>query len=287
MSRPVSLFTDLDRTLIPNGAQEESPGVREMLGTLVHRGLVELIYVTGRDAALVRAAISEYGLPGPAAVIADVGTSIYEPGRGSWRALSEWRERILRDFAGHSPARLAAALEDQGDLRLQEPEHQGPAKLSYYVSPDADPDVVRAAVETRLATLGVHVRVICSIGEAAGLVDVVPRSAGKWHAIEYLLEERDIDRERAIFAGDSGNDLEVFAAPLRSILVANATREVREAAIRLVEAAGHRETLYLARGGYLGTDGNYCSGILEGLAEAFPEVDEALKERSRFTRGLC
>ena len=285
MSRPVSLFTDLDRTLIPNGDQEESPGVRAMLGTLVRRGLVEPVYVTGRDAALVRAAISEYGLPEPAAVIADVGTSIYEPGRGSWRVLPQWREHILRDFAGHPPARLAAALADLSDLRLQEPERQGPAKLSYYAPPDTDPAAVRAAVEARLASLGVRVRVVCSIGGTTGLVDVVPRSASKWHAIEYLLAERGIDRKRAIFAGDSGNDLEVFAAPLRSILVANAAPEVREEAIRLAEAAGHRETLYLARGGYLGGDGNYCGGILEGLAAAFPEIDEALREDSRCTRG--
>ncbi len=42
------LCTDLDGTLIPNGAAVESPRARELFRVLAERGEVTLVYVTGR-----------------------------------------------------------------------------------------------------------------------------------------------------------------------------------------------------------------------------------------------
>ena len=51
------LCTDLDRTLIPNGKQPESPGVRALFSRFVNRDEVKLAYVSGRHHALIEQAI--------------------------------------------------------------------------------------------------------------------------------------------------------------------------------------------------------------------------------------
>ncbi len=73
---PLLLCTDLDRTLIPNGAQPESPQARGRFNGLVRQPHITLVFVTGRDRGLVEQAIGEYGLPSPEFVIADAGSSI-------------------------------------------------------------------------------------------------------------------------------------------------------------------------------------------------------------------
>ncbi|GAB1234429.1 hypothetical protein UT5_08230 [Ferrigenium sp. UT5] len=76
MSRHL-LCSDLDRTLIPNGVQPESPGARNIFRRLVARDDVQLAYVSGRHRELIAQAIAEYDLPEPDFVIADVGTTLY------------------------------------------------------------------------------------------------------------------------------------------------------------------------------------------------------------------
>ncbi|MBT8439796.1 MAG: haloacid dehalogenase, partial [Gammaproteobacteria bacterium] len=65
------LCTDLDRTLIPNGPQPESPAARQRFLSLVNKPEVLLAYVTGRHQKLVQDAINNYCLPVPDFVIGD------------------------------------------------------------------------------------------------------------------------------------------------------------------------------------------------------------------------
>ncbi|NNJ94540.1 MAG: haloacid dehalogenase, partial [Halobacteria archaeon] len=80
MSGPLLICTDLDRTLIPNGPQSESPAARERFSELAARPEVTLAYVSGRHRALIERAIVNYRLPLPDFVIGDVGTTIYRVG---------------------------------------------------------------------------------------------------------------------------------------------------------------------------------------------------------------
>jgi hypothetical protein len=75
-----------------------------------------------------------------------------------------------------------------------------------------------------------------------------------------------------LFAGDSGNDLEVLVSPIPSVLVANGHPEVREQALRLAAENGQAAQLYCARGGWSGMNGNYSAGILEGIAHFRPDL---------------
>lgn len=64
---------------------------------------------------------------------------------------------------------------------------------------------------------------------------------------------------------------------LKSILVRNATAEVKTEAQQRVDAAGLSECLYFAKGDFMGMNGNYSSGVLEGLVHFFPEFNNRLK----------
>jgi len=65
MNAKLLLCTDLDRTLIPNGGEPESPDARTMFGRLAARPEVTLAYVSGRDADRVKTVIERFDLPTP------------------------------------------------------------------------------------------------------------------------------------------------------------------------------------------------------------------------------
>lgn len=268
------LCTDLDRTLLPNGLQPESPGARDLFARLVDRPEVTLAYVTGRHRALVEQAIGQYALPWPDFAITDVGTRIHTRNAGDWRVWPDWEAEIAVDWADHDHADLRRLFQDIGALRLQETEKQNTHKLSYYLSPRVDRRPLVEEMQRRLNAAGVAASLVWSIDETAdiGLLDVLPKRATKLHAVDFLRARLGLTVGETLFAGDSGNDLEVMAGGLPSVLVANAADEVRDAALERARRAGNEDTLFLARGGFLGMNGNYSAGILEGVAHFRPEL---------------
>lgn len=267
------LSTDLDRTLLPNGAAPESPGARRLFARVAAQPEVVVAYVTGRDRGRVEAAIEAYALPIPDLVVADVGTTVYDLRGGGWERWERWDEAIGPDWGGRTRADVAALLADLPDLVPQEPSRQGRFKASWHVALDADRAALDRAIATRLQGASVRAARVWSVDEAAGvgLLDVVPASATKVHALRFVAESLAVPPADVLFAGDSGNDLPVLASAIPSVLVANARPEVAAEALRLAEAAGTREFLYLARGGWRGLNGCYAAGILEGLAHYHPE----------------
>ncbi|MGE5155635.1 MAG: HAD-IIB family hydrolase [Bdellovibrio bacteriovorus] len=271
---PLLLCTDLDRTLIPNGREPESPGARERFRRFVTDQGVTLAYVSGRHRALVEQAIRDYALPLPDYVIGDVGTSLYRVREGSWSRVSDWEEIIGADWAGLDRGTLAACFEDLPGLRLQEPEKQNRFKLSYYAPADLQPAPLLGRMRERLATTQARASLVWSVDEAAGvgLLDVLPEGATKYHAVVFLMGLTGHDESSTLFAGDSGNDLEVLASRIPSVLVANGHPAVRSQAQQLAEERGCADRLYQAVGGWGGMNGNYSAGILEGVAHFHPEL---------------
>lgn len=275
--RPYILFTDLDRTLIPNGAQPDSPDALKRFRQLVSREEIMLVYVTGRHRALIEQAIAEFGLPQPDFAISDVGSTIYRIDASGWQQWDEWDAHIAPDWCGLSRDELYLMLSVFSPLRLQEAEKQNHHKLSFYVARDSGTPELLGEIDARLKQAGIRANLIWSVDEltGTGLLDVLPAGAGKLHAIEFLLAQLGYDREHAVFAGDSGNDLDVLGSRIPAVLVANADEEVRRQAVGSAEP----NTLYVAKGGYLGMNGNYSAGILEGLAHYWPETDAWLREQ--------
>jgi len=270
------LCTDLDRTLLPNGPQPESPEARSRFRLLAQQKQVCLVYVTGRHLALVDQAIKNYSIPQPDFIIADVGSTIYQFKDKRWQLWNVWEQAISRDWGGKSHADLHQLLTGFKDLRLQEHSKQNVHKLSYYVPLYANQRELLAQIQERLQQQHIHANLIWSVDDPAniGLLDVLPASAGKGHAIEFLMRQLDFDLHETVFAGDSGNDIEVIASPIQSVLVANASDSVRAAAIRQARINRQTESVYLARGDYLDMNGNYSAGILEGVVHYIPEAEQ-------------
>jgi sucrose-6F-phosphate phosphohydrolase len=279
MSQRLLICTDLDRTLIPNGVDMESPEARQWFHKLAALPEIVLAYVTGRDQRLVREAVEEYGLPLPAFVLGDVGSTIYACEGWDWQHWQAWDEHIAPDWGGRNHAQLATLLANIADLRLQEEAKQNTYKLSYYVTLGFNHRELMDAMERRLREEGIRASLIWSIDEAAdiGLLDVLPARATKRHAIEFLMQEQGFSLDNTVFAGDSGNDLPVLVSPIPAILVHNASREIKLEAQQMATLAGTESALYLAHGGFYGMNGNYAAGILEGLAHYHPAITARLE----------
>lgn len=279
MSQKLLLCTDLDRTLLPNGTQPESPLARETFARLAARADVALVYVTGRHRALVQQAIKCYSLPQPDLVISDVGTRIYDLRPGNWDTWQDWESEIAPDWAGMSNADLHQLFQNLKPLQLQEREKQNTHKLSYYVSLHENETELMDEMQQRLQQHRIQASLIWSIDEPAaiGLLDVLPRGATKLHAIQFLRERLGYRLEDTLFAGDSGNDLPVLTSPIPSVLVANASDTVRDTAVSGAQESGNTPALYCAGGGFIGMNGNYSAGILEGVAHYKPQLGHWLQ----------
>jgi sucrose-6-phosphatase len=274
MTKRILVCTDLDRTLLPNGKQAESPGARAAFTRLVSRPEVTLAYVSGRHRSLVEDAIREYELPLPDWVIGDVGTTIYQIHAKEWLHWSEWEQEVSADWRGLTADNLRPLFTDLESLHLQEESKQNRYKLSYYVPLQTDIRALQREMSRRLNLASMAASLIFSVDEAAstGLLDVLPALATKLHAVEFLMQHQGFDYTNTVFAGDSGNDLPVLASAVPSVLVANADSEVVEQAKTQALQQGTMAALYLAQGGFLGMNGNYSAGILEGIAHYHPDT---------------
>jgi len=282
------ICTDLDRTLIPNGNAPESPGAEGLFTDLVARPDVTLAYVSGRHRALVEEAMAEYQLPVPNFVLGDVGTTIYHvESEKTWHRQESWDQSIAEDWSGLGHSDLAELLKDLPGLQLQEPAKQNHFKLSYYVDGTGDTSALNALVASRLNVAGVKARLVSSHDDISGqgLLDVLPSRASKRHAIEALINTEAYTLDQTVFCGDSGNDLEVLASPIPAVLVANARPEIKRQAATLAKQEGCTGKLYVAQGNFLGMNGNYRGGMLEGIAHYHPLIGEWLAEKAARAPG--
>lgn len=281
--RPARLLlcTDMDRTVIPNGPQNEHPQARARFSALCALPQVSLVYVSGRHLQLVEEAIATWQLPPPDHVITDVGTRIWQYARQRDVENHEWARYLDRDWHGRTHTDLQVALRPIEGLQLQEHAKQATHKLSYYLHEIAAHPRVLAEMHECLQQQGVEFNIIWSIDEHAGvgLIDVLPKSADKLQAIRFLQSQLGYADAEIVFAGDSGNDLAVLGSPVQAVLVGNATEEVRQAACEAVKTAGVEDSLYLAGSRPLpGLDSNYCAGILEGVWHFAPALRPFLEK---------
>ncbi len=280
----ILLCSDLDRTIIPNGYQPESPDARPLLRRLASRPELIMVYVTGRDTALIGDAVKTWKIPLPDIAVGDVGTAIYSvggtPEKPEFTQWPGWKQEIATDWNGKNPDDLVKMLADFEMLRLQEREKQKDFKLSFYVDVKTDLNALAERIKAHLFENGVRASVIASIDEMAhtGLVDVLPERATKVHAIYYIVEQLSFDISRVVYAGDSGNDLPALTSGIKAVIVKNASEEICRQAVEISSQKGFEFNLYLAEGGFLDMNGNYSAGVLEGLAYFMPEIQQWLEE---------
>ena len=206
----------------------------------------------------------------------------------NWKPWEAWFEEIAKDWNGLDREDLSGFLKEFDDLTLQEPEKQNRFKLSYYTDESADGRRLVDEIHQRLSKQGLNSRVIWSVDEqrGLGLVDLLPQRASKLHAIRYLMDQKGYQKSRVVFCGDSGNDLNVLTSDIQAVLVKNASEEVRREALESIAKNKRAETLYLAKGNFMGMNGNYTAGVLEGLAHFEPEVRPWI-EAAVSRLGIC
>jgi hypothetical protein len=223
----------------------------------------------------VQEAIEEYNLPSPDFVVGDVGSTIYHFNGDIWQSYQNWSQEIAPDWQGLNSVDLQPIFTDIVDishLTLQEADRQNRFKLSYYLPLEVDNQALQECMNLRLQEQNIAASLIYSVDEdkGIGLLDILPARATKFHAVEFLRCQLGFDYSNTVFAGDSGNDLPVLVSDIPSVLVANAHEDI----IKVAQLQGNMNNLYLAKGDFLGMNGNYCAGILEGIAYYHPHTKQ-------------
>jgi sucrose-phosphate synthase len=249
------LASDIDNTLTG-----DLPALQALSAALQQKreaGELFLALSTGRRLAQVLAGFTGESLPEADAIISQVGTEIYlPPFREEMEPLAEWDEQLHRHY---SRERALAFLEGIEGLEMQPQQYNTPLKVSAYLHRAPDPEAAAARVRRNVVTAGKadHYRVVWSSGMH---LDILPAAAGKGNALHYLLDYlaqhftgyHDLSPRQVLVAGDSGNDLAMFAAFERGIVVANAQPELKALAEQ------ERPQIYFARA-------SYAAGVAEGL----------------------
>jgi sucrose-6-phosphatase len=203
-----------------------------------------------------------------------VGSTIYEIKNNQWLRLTDWDNQISVDWQHKTQTDLVNFFADFDHIKLQEISKQGLHKLSYYVSLNAELEPIITKIQAKLTAEKIQANIIWSIDEKAqvGLLDILPLSANKYHAIAYLMKSQNFTLDNTVFSGDSGNDLDVLMSPIKSILVGNAHLDVKEKIQSAMNQVGLKDSIYIAQGKSSKLNGNYSAGILEGIFHYFPDV---------------
>lgn len=256
------LATDLDRTLLPNGSWPLDEKAIALFNEWTARQGLLVVYVTGRNLDLTEKAIREYGVRHPDILCADVGTTIRHYRGGSWSLDQGWIDRVHAMSPRWDNTAVREALAGLSGLREQEAVHQNEFKQSYYVEHSRRESIL-AEVEARIG--GKHDEVLVysfDSGNGNGLLDVLPASATKQTALEYVAQTCQAGRD-VVFCGDSGNDVFPLTANFLGVMVRNADEQLVE---QVNEARRKNPAIqvYHAKGGFKGLNGYYVSGVLEG-----------------------
>ena len=254
------LATDMDGTIIPLEAGIVwKEGVAEFRCVVEAHDELHVAYVTGRDFQRALQGIEEHNLPEPNLLVCDVGTSLYRRGRGGYRMDQDYARRMEQALGPLEAHTIQRHLDAVSGLAPQPEDCQTPFKVSYYIDADLNHPSVLAATRQRLETLEGSAQVVYSVSSqnGMGLVDVLPAGVAKDAALRYLHNIVGVESHRAVYAGDSGNDLAAFLAGFPSVIVGNASEDLKEEVLRKGAEEGLTEKLYFSRRPYAG-------GVLEG-----------------------
>jgi sucrose-6F-phosphate phosphohydrolase len=256
------LATDLDRTLLPNGSWPADEEAIPLFNEWTAKQGVLVVYVTGRNLDLTEKAIREYGVRFPDILCGDVGTTIRHYDNGAWSMDQGWIDHVHAMSPRWDNTAIRAALAKVSGMREQEAEHQNEFKQSYYVD-HRYRETILAEVEGRIGNKFDEVVVYSfDSNNGNGLLDVLPASATKQTSLEYVATAYQAGAD-VVFCGDSGNDVFPLTAGFLGVMVRNAdeqlVRQVTEAK-RINDAI----QIYHAQGNFMGLNGYYVSGVLEG-----------------------
>lgn len=229
------ICTDLDGTFIG-----DDRSMYELMRHIQEKAFL-LVFATGRHLPSILEFIREKSITKPDACICMVGTEVYILEKGNFLIDHNW-SRIISE--GWDRGKIEKLLGDIQELSLQDAQWQTEYKLSYYLRENSG-EVLREIYD-RLNGARLHATVIHSAGQ---FLDFLPHKSSKSKAASYLAKEFGISGQDIVVCGDSGNDLDLFQAGFKGIIVGNAQPELKSFTGELVYNAV----------------GDYSAGIIEGL----------------------
>jgi sucrose-6-phosphatase len=232
------LVSDLDNTLV--GDDQALSVLNQSLQK--NRERISLIYATGRSYASTRELQREHTLLEPDFWVTGVGSEIYHQGTQDL----QWAEQISE---GWDRAQAVSIAQKFSPLSLQPNSEQNPHKISYFLDPDANTDIL-IDLQWALTAAGLAMQVIFSSNRD---LDILPTKGDKGRAVLYLREQLNMSVETTLVCGDSGNDISLFEHSRLGVIVSNAQPEL------LDWHRNHRRPNH-----YLAAK-PYAWGILEGL----------------------
>lgn len=227
------LATDLDGTFLAG-----HPENRQRLYQLISaHPEIKLVFVTGRGLEVVLPILSDPTVPTPDYIICDVGGTVVD-GKNR-QPVQPLQSDIDARWPGEQV--VAEAMGQFPGLDRQEVPQQ--RRCSYFCAADAVTDAVAKLAES----LGCEV-----LYSAQMYLDILPRGVNKGRTLAALVRYLELERDQVLVAGDTLNDLSMFAEGFMGVCVG-------ESELALLDATRDRARVLHAR--HTG-----CGGILEALA---------------------
>ena len=233
IENPYLLVTDVDGTLTG-----DHQALRRFIETVKRTPRLLIALNSSRPLASQDQTLAAWEMDfTPDAMIGSMGTEV-RVGRVGGEAVEAW----TAGFGDWDRAVVDRVMAELG-YEPHAPELQTRYKASFVVPAGDDQRRAQRALEET----GMKVRIIAS---GVSDFDVIPPTGGKDRATRFLAEHLGVGADRLMVAGDSANDLAMFRACDRGIVVANARPELRDAV--------DPQRVYFARN-------PYAAGVLEGV----------------------
>ena len=226
------LATDLDGTFLGGTSVQKEQLYRSITGNKA----IQLVFVSGRGLNSILPLFNEPLMPKPGFIICDVGATVVNG--NTLEAIEPIQSLIEERWPGEEM--VSGLLTGVKGLVPQNVPQQ--RRCSYFFNEHTDIDDLKYRVE----------QLDCDLLFSAGkFVDVLPRGINKGYTLQMLAKQYDFPAGNILVAGDTFNDLSLFAAGYKGVVVGNAEPG-------LLQATADWHAIYQAR-----EEG--AGGILEAI----------------------
>jgi hydroxymethylpyrimidine pyrophosphatase-like HAD family hydrolase len=215
-STPFLLASDIDGTLL--GDEEAQSALGELLQS--HPQSIFLAVISGRSLRSVQTLVRDNCLPPPGFIGSHVGSELLDCRDPENRLGQKYAARVSPIWDLEEVYTLG-----EGEGIRRQAFEEGPPRFQAGFDWDGQSGAF-LSFQSRLARLP-HCRILPSSGR---YIDVFPEFIGKGELVHFLQRELDVDPDRVVVAGDTGNDREMFELGFKGIVPANALEELKAAA---------------------------------------------------------
>ena len=197
------LATDLDGTFLGGTSVQKE----QLYHSITGNKAIQLVFVSGRGLNSILPLFNEPLMPKPGFIICDVGATVVNG--NTLEAVEPIQSLIEERWPGEEM--VSGLLTGVKGLVPQNVPQQ--RRCSYFFNEHTDIDDLKYRVE----------QLDCDLLFSAGkFVDVLPRGINKGYTLQMLAKQYDFPAGNILVAGDTFNDLSLFAAGYKGVVVGNA-----------------------------------------------------------------